>query len=116
MYAITHSREMRAPASCAWAQPRARAGTVRPLTNEQTDEVLAFLSARPVQTVCMVGFIHDNGLESPLNRGTFYGYLNARKELEGVALIGHITLMETRNLDALRAFARIAQDCQKTFM
>ncbi len=116
MYAVTHSREMSAPDSCAWMQPGAQAGTVRPLTNEQRHEVLAFLSARPVHTVCMAGFIHDNGLESPLNRGTFHGYVNARGELEGVALIGHITLMETRTLEALRTFASLARDCQNTFM
>jgi len=115
MYAITHSRQMSAPAYM-WARPQAVAGTVRPLTIEQTDEVLAFLSARPIHTVFMAGLIRDNGLESPLNRGTFYGYVNDREELEGVALIGHITLMETRTDDALRAFARLAQDCRNTFM
>ena len=115
MYAIAHSIQTREPAY-AWASVAEQAGTVRPLTGEQTDDVLAFLSARPLHTVCMVGFIRDNGLESPLNRGKFYGYVNAREELEGVALIGHITLIETRTDDAMRAFARLAQDCQDTFM
>lgn len=115
MYALNSSIEMKAPA-CAWALPASQAGTLRPLTIEDTDEVLAFLSARPIHTVCMVGFIRDNGLESILNRGRFYAYVNASEELEGVALIGHITLMETRTDDALRAFARLTQDCQNTFM
>src|SRR5205085_355531 len=44
-----------------------------PLTTGQESEVLSFLAVRPVHTVVMAGFIRDNGLASPLNRGTFYG-------------------------------------------
>lgn len=115
MYAITHSSGPSARTG-GWAQVKARAGAVRPLTNEQRDAVLAFLSARPIHTVFMAGFVRDNGLESPLNRGTFYGYVNDREELEGVALIGHITLMETQSDDALRAFARLTRNCRNTFL
>jgi ribosomal protein S18 acetylase RimI-like enzyme len=57
----------------------------------------------------MVGFIRDNGLVSLLNRGTFYGCRNRKGELEGVALIGHATLMETTTDRALEAFAEIAR-------
>jgi len=64
----------------------------------------------------MVGFIRDNGLVSPLNRGTFYGCRNRHGQLEGVALIGHATLMETTTDRALQAFAEIAQQCSATHM
>jgi GNAT superfamily N-acetyltransferase len=74
-----------------------------------TQEVLDFLSVRPVHTVVMTSFIKDNGLENPLNRGAFYGYKNAEGTLEGVALIGHTTLVEARSEDALRALAHAAR-------
>lgn len=84
---------------------------VHPLTNGDESEVLAFLDARPLHTVIMVGFIRDNGLVSPLNRGRFYAYRNRQGELDGVALIGHATLIEARNEAALAAFARLAYNC-----
>jgi predicted GNAT family acetyltransferase len=59
----------------------------------------------------MVGLIYDNGLVSPFNRGAFYGCRNAQGQLEGVALIGHATLMETTSDRAVEALARIAQTC-----
>lgn len=83
--------------------------TTEMLTNDCQREVLAFLARRPIHTVTMAGFIKDNGLESPRNRGTFYGCRNRSGELEGVALIGHATLLETTTDRALEAFARIAQ-------
>jgi GNAT superfamily N-acetyltransferase len=60
----------------------------------------------------MASFIQDNGLESPNNRGKFYGFRNAAGRLEGVALIGHATLIEARNEDALVAFALIARESE----
>ena len=78
---------------------------VSELTAENTAEVLAFLSIRPVHTVVMTSFITDNGIDSELNRGKFYGHRNASGELDGVALIGHSTLVEARSDAALRAFA-----------
>jgi uncharacterized protein len=72
-------------------------------------EVLEFLNIRPVHTVVMASFIHDNGFESELNRGTFYGYRNATGEIEGVALIGHSTLIEARSDNAMAAFAKRAK-------
>jgi uncharacterized protein len=74
-----------------------------------TQEVLNFLAIRPVHTVVMTSFIIDNGIESDLNRGKFYGYRNAEGHLEGVALIGHTTLVEARNDEALRALAVVAR-------
>jgi len=75
------------------------------LHNQHTDEVLSFLAERPVHTVVMASFINDNGLESDLNRGTFHGYRDEKGNLEGVALIGHSTLVEARTMDAMHALA-----------
>jgi ribosomal protein S18 acetylase RimI-like enzyme len=78
-------------------------------TREFEAEVLDFLSERPLHTFAMTGFIRDNGLVSELNRGTFYGCRNRQGKLEGVALIGHAVLMETRTDRALQAFANLAR-------
>jgi predicted GNAT family acetyltransferase len=86
------------------------------LTNADEMEVVSFLAQRPVYTVTMLGFIKDNGLVSPLNRGTFYGCRNNEGQLEGVALIGHATLMETTTERALEAFAEIAQKSANTHL
>ncbi|MCM3870202.1 MAG: GNAT family N-acetyltransferase [Pyrinomonadaceae bacterium] len=80
-----------------------------PLTQELEAETLEFLSRRPMHTVGMIGFIRDNGLVSERNRGTFYGCRNRQGQLEGVALIGHATLMETTTDRALQAFADLAR-------
>lgn len=89
---------------------------VEALETKDESEVLAFLAERPTHTVFMSGFIRDNGLVSHLNRGTFYGCRDFEGRLEGVALIGHSTLIETRSEAALAAFARIAQDCPSAHM
>src|SRR5438552_9482731 len=78
---------------------------VSELGETETNEVLAFLSERPIHTVCMVGMIRDNGLTSEHNRGTFYGCRNSEGRLEGVALIGHATLIDTRTRGASRELA-----------
>ena len=75
-------------------------------------EVLRFLSVRPVHTVVMTSFINDNGMESQLNRGRFYGYRNPEGTLEGVALIGHSTLVEARSNEALKALALAAKSSE----
>jgi predicted GNAT family acetyltransferase len=90
--------------------------TIQTLSAEHEAEVLAFLASRPVHTVFMSGFIHDNGLVSDLNRGTFFGCRDWRGHLEGVALIGHVTLVETHTQAALAAFASLAQDCPSAHM
>ncbi|HYJ89978.1 MAG TPA: GNAT family N-acetyltransferase [Pyrinomonadaceae bacterium] len=79
------------------------------LTEADRAEVLDFLNIRPVHTVVMASFIHDNGIESGLNRGTFYGYHGDNGELEGVALLGHCTLIESRSDRAMAAFAQRAK-------
>ena len=86
------------------------------LSDADRDEVLDFLNARPLDTVFMSGFIRDNGLVSPLNRGAFYGYRNERGQLEGVAIVGHATLIESRSPAALRAFAKVTQGCRSANM
>lgn len=82
---------------------------VYPLGNEQEAEVLAFLAKRPIHTAILAGLISDNGLVSSLNRGVFYACRDASRRLNGVALIGHVTMVETQSSAALECFAQIAQ-------
>jgi uncharacterized protein len=89
---------------------------VQLLTAKDELEVLAFLSQRPIHTVAMKSLIRDNGLVSPLNRGNFYGCRDVNGSLEGVALVGHATLIETVSDRALQALARVARDCPYTHM
>jgi predicted GNAT family acetyltransferase len=58
----------------------------------------------------MMGLILDNGLSSPLNRGDFYACRDTTGQLEGIALIGHATLIEAHTKAALEAFAHLAQN------
>ncbi|HXG91269.1 MAG TPA: GNAT family N-acetyltransferase [Blastocatellia bacterium] len=85
--------------------------TALPLTEDDRDEVLEFLSERPIHTFGLAGFIRDNGVVSPHNRGTFYACRDEAGQLEGVALIGHFILFEARTERAIAAFARVAQQC-----
>ncbi len=85
---------------------------VQVLTVADQPEVLEFLRVRPVHTVVMTSFIQDNGIESASNRGHFYGYRNLSGNLEGVALIGHTTLVEVRSDDALTALALKARESE----
>ncbi|MFM9905596.1 MAG: GNAT family N-acetyltransferase [Pyrinomonadaceae bacterium] len=85
---------------------------VSELRQEDTKEVLNFLGFRPVHTVVMSSFIVDNGIVSDLNRGKFYGYRNISGVLEGVALIGHSTLVEARSEKALKNLAITARTAQ----
>lgn len=89
---------------------------VERLVNSDAPEVLRFLSQRPIHTVAMMSLIHDNGIVSPFNRGTFYGCRDAKGQLEGVALVGHATLMETLSDRALAALAQVARECPNTHM
>jgi predicted GNAT family acetyltransferase len=57
----------------------------------------------------MSGFIRDNGLASPLNRGSFYACHNERNDLTGVALIGHTILFEALDEGAVQSFAALAR-------
>ena len=97
------------------AEPKRRLGIVPDLSRvfelsgSHMTEALEFLAERPVHTVVMTSFIHDNGFDRELNRGTFYGYRSAEGKLEGVALIGHSTLFEARTKNAIEAFAFVAR-------
>ena len=82
------------------------------LTEADAVEVIAFLSIRPVHTVVMTSFIIDNGVESELNRGRFFGYRGHDGKLEGVALIGHTTLVEARTEAAMKALAFCARTAE----
>jgi predicted GNAT family acetyltransferase len=86
-----------------------RSLTLLPLVEEDKAETLRFLAARPLHTVFLAGFILDNGMVSPINRGTFYGARNEQGQLEGVALIGNATLIEAKSESALAAFAGLMQ-------
>ncbi|HYV24239.1 MAG TPA: GNAT family N-acetyltransferase [Pyrinomonadaceae bacterium] len=88
--------------------------SIRELTRSEETEVIEFLAARPIHTVFMAGLIQDHGLISPRNRGSFYGARNRSGQLEGVSLIGHVTLVEVHTESALTAFARVARNCQNT--
>ena len=83
--------------------PALESVSVERLTNSDEAEVLKFLAQRPIHTITMTGMIHDNGIVSPFNRGTFYGCRDLNGQLEGVALVGHATLMETVSDRALAA-------------
>jgi ribosomal protein S18 acetylase RimI-like enzyme len=96
--------------------PAMESVSVERLENGDTAEVLKFLSQRPIHTITMMGLINDNGIVSPFNRGTFYGCRDLNGQLEGVALVGHATLMETVSDRALGALAQIARECPTTHL
>src|SRR5262245_44998810 len=87
----------------------ARSVSISPLAAANEDEVVAFLAERSIHTFGMAGFIRDNGLVSPHNRGTFYASRGEDGQLDGVALIGRFVLFETRSEASIKAFARVAQ-------
>jgi ribosomal protein S18 acetylase RimI-like enzyme len=109
MYQLSSNTEI-APVLTAPHLHAVEVRTVR-LTDEDKTEVLEFLAQRPLHTVAMASLIRDNGVQSSFNRGTFHGCRDEEGHLEGVALIGHATLMETTTDRALQAFADTAQHC-----
>jgi ribosomal protein S18 acetylase RimI-like enzyme len=82
-----------------------------PLSRGQEAEALDFLAAEPLRNVYMLGIIRDNGLVSPLNRGAFYACRDEAGQIEGVALIGHVTQLDVRTERAMKSFASAAQTC-----
>ncbi len=85
--------------------------TIGELNAADEPEVFEFLSARTIHTVFMASLIRDNGLVSPLNRGSFYSSRDRYGRLEGVALLGHATLLEARSENSLASFARLTRNC-----
>lgn len=79
------------------------------LSESDSAEVIAFLAVDPVQTVVMSSYIADNGIVSRLNRGEFFGHRDESGQLDGVALIGHSTLVEARSDEAMQALAQAAK-------
>jgi len=90
--------------------------TIRELNRGDESEVLDFLAARPIHTVFMASLIRDNGLVSPHNRGSFYACRGRYGQLEGVALLGHATIIEGHTENALASFARLARNCQSAHL
>ena len=89
---------------------------VETLTPDERAKALAFLSERPIHTFGLTGMIRDNGWVSPLNRGSFYVCQDSNGEIDGVALIGHNTLMEVRSDLAIEAFAQLARACPRIYL
>ena len=81
------------------------------LANEEAEAVLQFLTKKPVHCAYLTGLIHEHGLVSPRNRGTFYGSKNILGELRGVALVGHATIIEPTNNDSLEDLAEAVSNC-----
>lgn len=86
------------------------------LINEDAESVLRFLPKKPAHCAYLRSLIQENGLTSPLNRGTFYGSRNFLGELQGVALIGHATILEPTNHGALRELAEASSQCKSTHL
>jgi uncharacterized protein len=82
----------------------------QPLNDAEAHEVLDFLAGRPIHTVFMASLISDNGVVSSRNRGSFFGCRNKSGTLEGVALLGHATLIETESTECIKAFAHLARN------
>lgn len=89
-------------------ESRVQAVGIETLANRDQEEVLAYLSRRPIHTVYMAGLIRDNGLVSPLNRGRFYAFRDRLRQIEGVALLGQKTVFEALTEAALEGFAALA--------
>jgi len=109
--AVTMMRQESAPAELPAHSDRNSLLTTSLLADEHQAEALEFLAVRPVHTVFMASLIRDNGFVSPRNRGSFYAARDGGGKLDGIALIGHATLIEARSEAALMAFARVAQNC-----
>ena len=89
---------------------------IKELGKDDESEVLDFFAARPTHTVFMASLVRDNGLVSPHNRGSFYAYRNAWGELEGVALLGHATVIEARSEGSISSFAALARNRQNAHL
>lgn len=108
---------MRVSAGDTWSPVAAfpNAGA-QELTDCDRVETVKFLAQRGINAAFFAGIVYDNGLESPLNRGRFFGYRNSCGQLEGVGLIGHSTLLQAESEPAMQALAIAARGCQSAHM
>lgn len=90
--------------------------SISELSEQDESEVLDFLALRPLHTVYMASLIRDNGMVSPANRGSFYACGSRCGQLEGVALVGHATIIEARTEASLAGFARLARNCDNAYL
>jgi predicted GNAT family acetyltransferase len=90
--------------------------TCKQLQHGEEPEALRFLAERPIHTVFIATLMRDNGAVSPNNRGTFYVCRNQSKKIEGIALIGHATIVEARTDHAVAAFAQLAAHSQHAYL
>src|SRR6266404_9892237 len=109
---MRHESEARSREAFARDEPC----TIGELSAADEPEVFDFLSARPIHTVFMTSLIRDNGLVSPHNRGSFYSCRDRYGRLEGVALLGHATMIEARSENSLASFARLARNCRNAHL
>ena len=86
--------------------------TCNQLQRGEEPEALQFLAERPIHTVFVATLMRDNGAVSPQNRGIFYVCRDPSKKIEGIALIGHATIVEARTDQAVAAFAQLAAHSQ----
>jgi hypothetical protein len=59
----------------------------------------------------MASFIRDNGLMGAANRGRYYAHRNEYGQIDGVALVGHLNLVETQSDAAMKSFAELTRNC-----
>lgn len=86
------------------------------LQRSEESEALLFFAQRPIHTVYLATLIRENGAQSPHNRGTFYVCRDRSKKIEGIALIGHATIVEARTDYAVAAFAQLAAQSQHAYL
>src|SRR5438477_12371104 len=64
----------------------------------------------------MASMVRDNGMVSPYNRGSFYASRDEPGQLEGAALVCHVTVIEAETEASLSAFARLTRHCLNTHL
>ena len=88
---------------------RRRIGTdpeIRRLITGDEAQAFSFLDQQPLKNLIMIGLIRDHGLESPSNRGNFYGCF-LQDQLIGMALMGHCVLL-SGSREIINHFAHLA--------
>src|ERR1051326_2722340 len=91
--ACTCPTVVRPPKQRVARSPQSAALQVSAVGAGRENEVLAALTVPSLTNVIMAGFVRDNTLESPLNRGRFYICRSENGAVEGVALMGHTILV-----------------------